>query len=98
MYRVIYSKENSKWLPESIAKSEGYKGKTYTALADASEVAEKRNAGTTVECKECHRPFAILPEEAEWYTKEKGYDLPKRCPSCRRKRRKKAEEESETKE
>ena len=39
-----------------------------------------------VECISCGEKFVIPAEEKEWYEK-KGFELPKRCKSCRQKRR-----------
>lgn len=39
-----------------------------------------------VECRECGSGFTLSPEEQSWYA-EKGFDLPARCPACRKKRR-----------
>lgn len=85
MYRVIYSKENKKWLAEHVTKAEAH-GKTYETLSEADEVAKAYNGGTTLVCKDCGREFSITKKEAEWYT-NKDYKLPKRCPNCRFKRR-----------
>lgn len=39
-----------------------------------------------ITCKECGDVFEITPEEEVWY-KSKGFELPKRCKSCRDLRR-----------
>lgn len=36
--------------------------------------------------KECKKSFSISAEEAKWL-KDKGLELYKRCPECRKKRR-----------
>ena len=43
-------------------------------------------------CKECSREFYIKQADQEWFAKQ-GYELPKRCHACRKKR--KAEKESQ---
>jgi len=40
-----------------------------------------------ITCCECNEEFTVSPEEQAWY-KEKNYDLPRRCPACRKMRRK----------
>lgn len=35
-----------------------------------------------VKCKECGKEFELTAEEVKWYN-EKGFELPKRCKSCR---------------
>ncbi|MEK7577570.1 MAG: zinc-ribbon domain containing protein [Patescibacteria group bacterium] len=40
----------------------------------------------TIQCKDCENDFTITDEEIEWY-KSKLFDLPKRCSSCREKRK-----------
>ena len=37
-------------------------------------------------CLDCGLVFILTPEECDWY-KERNYNLPKRCPRCRKKRR-----------
>ncbi len=37
-------------------------------------------------CKECGDPFTLKQEELDWFDK-KGFPHPKRCESCRAKRR-----------
>lgn len=46
------------------------------------------NITITRNCKEktCKKPFTISEEEAKWL-KDKGLELPKRCPECRKRRR-----------
>lgn len=39
-----------------------------------------------LKCMECGKSFEMTTEEQKWY-KEKGYELPKRCFDCRKKRR-----------
>ncbi len=38
-------------------------------------------------CKDCGKPFILHEKEMDWY-KNRGWELPKRCPECRKKRRK----------
>lgn len=40
----------------------------------------------TMKCKECGRTFTLTENNVKWY-KDMGFELPKRCPSCRKKRR-----------
>ena len=40
----------------------------------------------TKECKDCGVSFDITAEEQEWY-KKKNFQLPERCPNCRKMRR-----------
>lgn len=40
----------------------------------------------TVYCKDCGQEFSITPEEQKYF-KSMCYELPKRCPECRRKRK-----------
>ena len=40
-----------------------------------------------LKCKECGEQFTITTGEAKWY-EEKGFELPKRCPNCRKSKRK----------
>ena len=46
------------------------------------------DANITRNCKEreCKKPFIISAEEAKWLI-NKGLELFKRCPECRKKRR-----------
>lgn len=39
-------------------------------------------------CKDCGEEFVLLVGEQEFY-KEKGFDEPKRCPICRKEKKKK---------
>lgn len=39
-----------------------------------------------LKCKDCSKNFEMTTEEQAWYA-DKGYELPKRCPECRKKRR-----------
>ena len=48
-----------------------------------------------LKCKECGQMFTISGKEAEWY-KEKGFELPKRCPECRKSRRKNKSKEDKS--
>lgn len=41
-----------------------------------------------IKCKNCGNTFEMAEEEISWY-KEKGFELPKRCPECRKFRRRK---------
>ena len=83
MYRVIFDKKMSSWIAVE-AKPE-FKGRTYEQ-EEAQHVADERNGGTTYECSQCGNHFAVTVEEAKWY-EEKGFAIPKRCPSCRYKGR-----------
>ena len=51
----------------------------------------------TVVCEDCGEEFPVSRAEYEYY-EEKGYELPKRCPSCREKRKEeyKKRQEAET--
>jgi len=37
-------------------------------------------------CVDCHEEFTFTTGEQEFYT-DKGYNQPKRCPTCRRKKK-----------
>jgi DNA-directed RNA polymerase subunit RPC12/RpoP len=37
-------------------------------------------------CKDCGEPFSMEKKEIEFY-ENKGWEQPKRCPGCRKKRR-----------
>lgn len=37
----------------------------------------------TIECKDCGENFTVSAKEQEWYY-DKGFELPKRCPRCRK--------------
>ena len=39
-----------------------------------------------VKCRACGKTFEMSKEELAWYH-EKGFDIPKRCPECRKIRR-----------
>ena len=39
-----------------------------------------------ITCADCGQEFTVSEEEAKWY-KDKGFEMPKRCPDCRKKRR-----------
>ena len=41
----------------------------------------------SITCKVCGKVFAMNQREILWYS-NMGYPLPKRCPECRKKRRK----------
>lgn len=83
MYRVIYNKKSSFW--DAVEAKPEFKGRTYEK-EEAQKIAGQRNAGTSCECIQCKNRFAITVEEKKWYA-EKGFAEPKRCPSCRHKRR-----------
>ena len=38
-------------------------------------------------CKDCGEPFVMEKKEIEWYENKKGFEQPKRCLKCRKKRR-----------
>lgn len=44
--------------------------------------------GHFMKCKDCGNPFYIMYDEEEWYT-DRGFNIPKRCKTCRDKRRNK---------
>lgn len=44
--------------------------------------------GYLMKCKDCGEPFYIAHDEEEWYT-NRGFNIPKRCKTCRDKRRNK---------
>jgi len=37
--------------------------------------------------KDCGEPFVMEKKEIEWYENKKGFEQPKRCLKCRKKRR-----------
>lgn len=37
----------------------------------------------TITCKDCGVTFDVTPEEQAWFA-ERGWEIPKRCKSCRR--------------
>jgi len=41
----------------------------------------------SITCKVCNKVFYMSRKEVQWYSRM-GYPLPKRCPECRKKRRK----------
>lgn len=49
-----------------------------------------RIAAISVECRDCRKVFVMDRKEIMWYS-NMGYPLPKRCPECRKKRRKERE-------
>ena len=49
-----------------------------------------RITAISVKCKDCNKVFAMNRKEVQWYSRM-GYPLPKRCPECRKKRRKERE-------
>ena len=49
-----------------------------------------RIAAISVKCKTCGKVFAMNRREIMGYS-NMGYPLPKRCPECRKKRRKERE-------
>lgn len=49
---------------------------------DGIKMADKK-----IVCKDCFREFTFTEGEQEYY-KEKGFENPKRCPSCRTERKK----------
>ena len=90
MYRVILDKRTESWI--AVEARPEFQGRTYD-LEEAQKIAEQRNAGTTYSCVSCSNKFAVTIEEAAWY-EEKGFAIPKRCPSCRHKRRTERNEEN----
>ena len=46
----------------------------------------KQNDAVVIECVDCGTSFEVSAEEQQWY-KDKGFNLPKRCPRCRKSRR-----------
>ena len=49
-----------------------------------------RITSISVTCKDCKKVFVMGRGEVRWYS-NRGYPLPKRCPECRKKRRKERE-------
>jgi len=45
-------------------------------------------AVTKIKCEDCGKVFVMAPKEVKWYTQHMGWPLPKRCPTCRKARRK----------
>jgi NAD-dependent SIR2 family protein deacetylase len=43
-----------------------------------------------LQCKDCGETFTFSVGEQEWY-KKMDFDVPKRCPVCRRRRKKERE-------
>lgn len=84
-YKVIYDDVLGAWTQVKADKG------SYT-LQEAVKEAEKRNNGTTVQCKDCKRFFALTQETMDWY-KSQGFELPKRCFACRTERRNKQNKE-----
>lgn len=39
-----------------------------------------------ITCKDCGVEFEISAEEKRWY-EDKGFEIPKRCPNCRKQRK-----------
>lgn len=39
-----------------------------------------------ITCKDCGKEFTVSEQEQKWY-KDKEFDLPKRCPDCRKSKR-----------
>lgn len=37
-------------------------------------------------CVDCGNEFTLAAEERKWY-EDKGFDIPKRCPACRKQRK-----------
>lgn len=37
-------------------------------------------------CKDCKKEFTITADNQRWY-ESKGFNLPERCPDCRKKRK-----------
>lgn len=56
----------------------------------------EKTTTTTIECKDCKATFTMTEEEMKWY-KDHDFELPKRCPDCRKKRKqeRKTKKESE---
>jgi hypothetical protein len=38
-------------------------------------------------CIDCREPFVMEKKEIEWYENKEGFEQPKRCRECRKKRR-----------
>jgi len=49
-----------------------------------------RITALSITCKSCRKVFVMDRKEIMWYS-NMGYPLPKRCPECRKKRRKERE-------
>ena len=43
-------------------------------------------SNTIIKCKDCGTEFEVGTEEKAWYD-SKGFELPKRCKSCRKARK-----------
>lgn len=41
-----------------------------------------------IKCRDCGNTFTLTVDEQNWF-REKGLELPKRCKSCRQKRKQK---------
>lgn len=39
-----------------------------------------------ITCKDCGKEFTVSEQEQKWY-KDRDFDLPKRCPECRKAKR-----------
>lgn len=44
------------------------------------------NKDVKITCKDCGKEFTISEQEQKWY-EEKGFQMPKRCPKCRKNKR-----------
>jgi hypothetical protein len=38
----------------------------------------------TLQCVDCNQPYTLSPAEQYHFADELGFDLPKRCPICRK--------------
>lgn len=43
-------------------------------------------ADVVIECKDCGKKFTVSEQEQKWY-EDRKFDLPKRCPDCRKAKR-----------
>jgi hypothetical protein len=68
----------------------------FHALYDCETASLGVTAWSYDVCKDCGQEFYLMINEVDFY-QQKGFELPRRCPKCRAKRREKNESNSNNK-
>ena len=93
-YRIYYDESQNKYLCDASkteVQSSNYDFEFWVdlPLEQAKERAEdctKERVPRIRYCKDCGKSYIFTVGEEEWY-KDRGYDCPKRCETCRKMRK-----------
>lgn len=70
-------------------EDDGHSISKHNSMEYVEELNKEIDSGehSLLKCKECERYFLLPRTEKEWFT-SRGLIVPKRCPKCRKKRKK----------